>query len=131
MRRILMLLAPAMLIACGESPPEPAAASAPSAPRLHYPAKQPVSARLQLHATADGGRAAGIPAAWRGEVRFDGGVDANHCGIRRGEHPEIEPGGSYDVELVCAKPVRLPDDGSRGFRVLEDDREIGLGRVLP
>jgi hypothetical protein len=131
MRRILMLLAPAMLIACGEAPPERAAVAEPPAPRLHYPAKQPVPARLDLLATGDGGRAVAIPSAWRGEVHFDGGDQGNHCGIKRGDHPEIEPGGSYDVELVCTHAVRLPVDGSRGFRVLEDGREIGSGRVQP
>ncbi|GGJ98164.1 hypothetical protein [Luteimonas terricola] len=40
-------------------------------------------------------------------------------------------GASHELHLVCSAAVRLPDDGSRGFRVLEDGREIASGVVLP
>jgi hypothetical protein len=123
-----MLLAPALLAACGA--PQAPVADAPAPPRLHYPAKRPVPVRLDVRPAAEGGRVVAIPAAWRGDVRFDGG-DEGRCGIKRGALPELEPGGSYDVQLVCSHAVRLPDGGSRGFRVLEDGREIASGHVLP
>ncbi|HEY4529228.1 MAG TPA: hypothetical protein VIG97_02700 [Luteimonas sp.] len=132
--RLVLLLSSTLLAACGASPqgaPEPAAAtSAAAAPRLDFPAKMRIPARLDLLATADGGRAAAIPPAWRAEVEFDGGT-GSRCGFDRGEAAELEPGASHQVELLCNRAVQLPDDGRRGFRVIEAGRVVGSGVVLP
>lgn len=120
------LLAAALAACGGGQPPEPVE----PAPRLDFPAKQRFPARLDLRPTAEGGRATPIAGAWRGRFVFDGG-DGTRCGVDSGELPELEPGSSHQVNLVCAGAVALPDDGRRGFRVLEDDREIGSGVVLP
>ena len=131
--RSVLLLSSMLLAACSAAPgdaPDPAATAAPVAPRLDYPAKMRIPVRLNLLATADGGRAAAIPAAWRGEFEFDGGSNVR-CGFDRGEVAELAPGSSHEVKLLCAKAVRLADDGQRGFRVLEEGRVVGSGVVLP
>ncbi|MGY0612839.1 hypothetical protein ACW7GZ_09445 [Luteimonas sp. A537] len=125
-----MLLLPLALAACGDATQVPAVAT-PAPPPLDYQAKRPIPVRLDMRATADGGRAVAISGAWRGEVDFDGGDPAAHCGIKRDGIAAIEPGSSNEVHMLCARTVRLPDDGSRGFRVLEDGREIASGVVLP
>ena len=81
-------------------------------------------------ATAEGGRAVSLPLAWRGEFAFDGGTRMR-CGVDRGDHPEVTPGASHEVHLVCAGALHLPDDGGRGFRVVEDGHGIASGTVLP
>lgn len=129
--RLIMLLLPMLLAACGPSPqdtPAPAAAAPP--PRLDYPGKLGIPVRLDLLATADGGRAVAISRGWRGRVEFDGGSNAR-CAIGRGAVAELAPGSSHEVELICGAAVQLPGDGRRGFRVLEDGRKIGTGVVLP
>lgn len=129
-RRVAMLLLPLALAACGDAAQVPAAAT-PAPPLLDYQAKRSIPVRLDMLATADGGRAVAISGAWRGEVDFDGDEPNTQCGIRRGGLAAIEPGTSNEVHMVCTQTVRLPDDGSRGFRVLEDGREIASGVVLP
>ena len=129
--RPIMLLLPMLLAACGPSPQDTLApADAAPQPRLDYPGKLGIPVRLDLLATADGGRAAAISRGWRGDVEFDGG-SAARCAIDRGEVEELAPGSSHEVELICGAAVQLPDDGRRGFLVLEDGREIGAGVVLP
>lgn len=122
-----LALAAAALAACGATQPP---AGVEPAPRLDFPAKQRFPARLDLRPTADGGRVTPIAGAWRGRFVFDGG-DGTRCGIDSGEVAELDPGSSHRVQLVCAGAVALPDDGRRGFRVFEDEREIGSGVVLP
>lgn len=129
LRGLLALALPLALVACGGAKPEPEAA-APPPPRLDFAGKQGIPVRLDLRASADGGRAAAIAGAWRGEFVFDGG-STTRCGIDRGELPELQPGSSNELRLICARAVRLPDDGSRGFRLLEEGREVGSGVVLP
>ncbi|WP_133000398.1 hypothetical protein [Luteimonas arsenica] len=130
MRWIPMLL-PLVLAACGGAPQSAApAAAVPEPPRLDFSGKRPIPVRLDMLATADGGRAVAIAGAWRGEFEFDGG-DRTRCGIERGELAEIAPGSSHEVRLICTAAVRLPDDGSRGFRMLEDGAVIASGTVLP
>jgi len=129
---VLLLLAPALLAACGETAPPPAEPSADvaTAPaRLDFPGKTPIPVRLEMRATGDGGRGFGLPNGWRGEVAFAGGNTAR-CGVRGRDAGPIEPAGSYRVQLMCADAVRLPEAGDRGFRVLEDGREIASGEVL-
>lgn len=130
MRPILLLL-PILLAACGPAPQDAAAPSAAApAPRLDYPGKLGIPVRLDLLSAAEGGRAAPIAGAWRGEVEFDGGASAR-CGIDRGGLAELAPGSSHELRLICAGAVQLPEDGRRGFRVLEDGRPIASGVVLP
>lgn len=131
-RRALALALPVALAACGVSPQDPqAAATAPlPPPRLDFPGKHRIPVRLDMRPTDGGGRVVGIAGAWRGEFAFDGGGGAR-CAIDGGAADTIEPGTSHQVDLVCTAAVRLPDDGSRGFRVLEDGREIASGVVLP
>lgn len=121
---------PLVLAACGSPPQESPAAAATPPPRLDFPGKQRIPVRLDMRSTSDGGRPVGIAGAWRGEFAFDGG-GASRCAVDRGALASIEPGASHEVHLVCSVAVRLPDDGSRGFRVLEDGREIASGVVLP
>jgi len=128
-RLALALALPVSLAACGNATQEPVA-PAPAPPRLDFPGKHRIPVRLDMRATADGGRATAIAGAWRGEFAFDGGGVAR-CGIERGGAGAIEPGASHEVRLICAAPVRLSEGGSRGFRVLEDGREIASGAVLP
>ena len=129
--RPIMLLLPMLLAACGPSPQDTtAAAEAAPQPRLDYPGKLGIPVRLDLLATADGGRAVAISRGWRGDVEFDGGSKAR-CAIDRGQAVELAPGSSHEVELICGAAVQLPGDGGRGFRVLEDGREIAAGVVLP
>ena len=131
--RSVLLLSSILLAACGAAPPDapgPAAAPTPAGPRLDYPAKMRIPVRLDLLASADGGRASAIPTAWRGEVAFDGGSSVR-CALDRGEAGELAPGSSYEVKLLCAKAVQLPVDGQRGFRVIEEGRVVGSGVVLP
>ncbi|MEN1941454.1 hypothetical protein WCE39_10220 [Luteimonas sp. MJ174] len=128
--RVALLLLPVVLAACGEAAQAPAATIA-TPPRLDYPGKSSIPVRLDMRGTADGGRAVAIQGAWRGTVAFDGADDDAHCGIQRGGVAALEPGSSHDVHLICSRAVRLPDEGSRGFRVLEDGREIATGSVLP
>ena len=123
---VVALLAAALAACGGSRPSEPAE----PAPRLDFPAKQRFPARLDLRPTAEGGRATPVAGAWRGRFVFDGGDDTR-CGVDSGDVPELEPGSSHPVHLVCAGAVSLPDDGRRGFRVLEDGREVGSGLVLP
>ena len=127
---LLLLLLPMLLAACGPAPQDATApvAAKPSS-RLDFPAKLGIPVRLDMLATADGGRVVSIPAAWRGDVEFDGGTTMR-CGIDRGD-AELEPGSSHDVRLICARALALPDDGSRGLRVIEDGRPIASGVVLP
>lgn len=129
--RSVLLLSSMLLAACGapQDAPDPTP-TAPAGPRLDYPAKMRIPVRLDLLATADGGRAAAIPAAWRGDMEFDGGSSAR-CGLDRGEAGELAPGSSHEVRLICSRPVRLADDGPRGFRVVEEGRVVGSGVVLP
>lgn len=129
-RGLVVLALPLALAACGGAQPEPVAATVAPPPRLDFPGKRPIPVRLDMHATADGGRATGIAGAWRGEFAFDGGTTAR-CGISSGALPALEPGSSHEVRLVCTVAVRLPDDGSRGFRLIEDGREVASGTVLP
>lgn len=135
--RSVLLLSTLLLAACGAGPQgasgfetDDTAAANPAPPRLDYPAKMRIPVRLDLLATADGGRVAGIPAAWRGEVEFDGGARMR-CALVRNEAGELSPGSSHEVKLLCAKSVQLPGDGQRGFRILEEDRVVGSGVVLP
>ena len=128
-RGLLALVVPLVLIACGGAQPAPEPA-APPPPRLDFSGKQGIPVRLDLLATADGGRVAAIAGAWRGEFTFDGG-GTSRCGIDRGAVTALQPGSSHEVRLVCTGAVRLPDDGSRGFRLIEDGREVGSGVVLP
>lgn len=130
--RWIALLLPLALVACNapDGAVEPAVASVPEAPRLDFTGKRRIPVRLEMLATADGGRAVPIAGAWRGQVEFDGG-DSSQCAIARGALEEIAPGSRHEVGLVCGAAVRLPEDGSRGFRVLEDGRVIASGTVLP
>lgn len=132
MRPILPLLLPLLLAACGpasQAPQAPATAEAP-APRLDFAGKARIPVRLEMHPSDDGGRAVPLGGAWRGQLEFDGG-DAPRCGIDRGGLPELVPGSTYEVHVVCATAVQLPDDGRRGLRVMEDGRPIASGVVLP
>lgn len=130
MRAVLLLL-PLLLTACGPAPRD-AADTAPGAPkpRLDFPGKIGIPVRLDMAATAEGGRPVPLGGAWRGTVEFDGGT-TSHCGIDRGGIAELVPGNGYEVKLICARAVSLPDDGQRGFRVIEDGRPIASGVVLP
>ena len=131
MRRILILMLPLTLAACGQAPEQAAPAAAePAPPRLDFAAKAPIPARLDLLSAAEGGREYPIAGAWRGEFAFDGGKSLR-CAIDRGGLGELAPGSSHEVHLVCAGSLALPDDGRRGFRVMEDGRAIGWGVVLP
>lgn len=127
MRVPLWLLPTMLLVACGQAPQAPVAEAVP--PRLDFPGKQRIPVRLHLRGGAEG-RGAAIAGAWRGDVEFDGG-DRSRCAIDRGDLPALEPGSSHEVRLVCGSAVRLPGDGSRGFRVTEDGREVASGTVLP
>ena len=128
--RPIVLLLPMLLAACGPAPQDAAApvAATPS-PRLDFPAKLKIPVRLDMLATADGGRAVPIPPGWRGEVEFDGGTTMA-CGMDRGG-AELAPGSSHEVRLFCTRALALPDDGRRGLRVIEDGRPIASGVVLP
>ena len=129
---VLLVVLPVAVLACGEADrPEALAATEAAAapPRLDFPGKNPIPVRLDMRATADGGRAFGLPPGWRGEVAFAGG-NTTRCGVRSGDAGPIDPGASYRVQLMCGDAVRLPDAATRDFRVLEDGREIASGEVL-
>lgn len=126
----LALALPLVLAACGGAPQQPEAAATVAPPRLDYPGRHRIPVRLEMRATADGGRVVGIAGAWRGQFIFDGGDDVR-CAVDGGDAGTIEPGSIHEVHLVCSGAVRLPDDGSRGVRVLEDGQEIASGAVLP
>lgn len=132
--RSTLLLSSLLLAACGATPPDvpdtAATTTAPAAPRRDFPAKMRIPVRLDLLATADGGRATDIPAAWRGQVEFDGGASAR-CSLSHDNASGLAPGTSHELKLLCASAVQLPDDGQRGFRVLEEGRVVGSGVVLP
>lgn len=127
----LALALPLAFAGCDGSPGgQPEAAATVPPPTLDYPGRHRIPVRLDMRATADGGRAYAIAGAWRGRFVFDGGDDVR-CAVDRGDAETIEPGSRHEVRLVCSGAVRLPDDGSRGFRVLEDGQEIASGVVLP
>lgn len=133
MRTTLLFPLVLLLAACAPEPqpqPQPPAAAEPAAPRLDFAAKQKIPVALDMHATADGGRAVAISGAWRGEVDFDGG-DRMRCAIDRDGLAELAPGTRHEVYLLCSGAVRLADGGGRGVRVTEDGREIASGLVLP
>lgn len=120
------------LVACGAQPPEHVgdAANAARPPRLDFAAKSRVPVRLEMRATADGGRVAPFAGGYRVDVEFEG-TATTRCAVSRGDIPEIAPGSRHEVALMCGDAVRLADGGSRGFRVIEDGREVGSGVVLP
>lgn len=130
----LALLAPLLLAACdGRQDPAPAA-HVPAAEAERVPPRQSarriLEARIDMPATADGGRAAAFPPAWRGEVVFEGGA-SEQCGIKPLDDGELAPGGSYRVRLVCARRVTLPEAASGRLRVLEEGREVASGSLTP
>jgi hypothetical protein len=129
--RPILLLFPILLAACGPAPQQaPVPSAATPAPRVDFPGKMGIPVRLDLLDEAGGGRATPLAGAWRGEVEFDGGT-RSRCGIDRDGAADLSPGSSHELRLVCAGAVRLPGDGRRGFRVLEDGRPIASGVVLP
>jgi hypothetical protein len=64
------------------------------------------------------------------DVEFEGAA-TTRCAVHRGDLPEIAPGSSHEVALMCGNALRLGEGGNRAFRVLEDGREVGSGVVLP
>lgn len=120
------------LAACGAEAPEQAhGADEPVAPlRMDFTAKSKVPVRLELRATEDGGRVAPIAGGYRVDVEFEGAA-TTRCAVIRGDIPEIAPGSRHDVALMCGDAVRLAEGGSRGFRLIEEGREVGSGVVLP
>lgn len=116
--------------ACGRDPAPAGEAPAPAGPRLDFPAKHPIDVELELRAPEDGGRAVPIAGAWRGQVLFDGGAEPVSCAVIRAGG-ELGPGVTHQAQLRCVSAVALPDDGRRGFLLLEDGAGIGSGTVLP
>lgn len=130
---VLLFLVTPVLAACGDTahaPAQPSAAAGPAPARLDFPAKTRIPVRLDMRASTEGGRAFGLPRGWRGEVAFAGREGTSRCSVRAADAGPIEPGGSYRTQLVCGDAVRLAADGGRGFRVIEDGREIASGEVL-
>ena len=129
----LAIVLAAGLAACGGQPPEQAGAAGESAaatPRTHFRAKSHIPVRLDMRATADGGRVAPFAGGYRVEVEFEGASSAR-CAVDRGGLAEIAPGSSQPAALLCGAAVELAEGGSRGFRLLEDGNEVGGGVVLP
>jgi translation elongation factor EF-Tu-like GTPase len=118
------------LAACGAQQPEQVDAPAAAAPRMDFAARSRVPVRLDMRATADGGRVAPFAGGYRVDVEFDGAMKTR-CAVSRGELPEIAPGSSHEVALRCKDALSLPEGGSRAFRLVEDGREVGSGVVLP
>jgi translation elongation factor EF-Tu-like GTPase len=121
------------LAACGRDAPDgvdEAAVVAAAAPRMEFSRRGRVPVRLDMRATSDGGRAAPFAGGYRVDVEFEGAT-TTRCAISRGDLPEIAPGSSHEVALMCSDAVSLAEGGSRGFRLIEDGREVGSGVVLP
>ena len=83
-----------------------------------------------MRATADGGRVAPFAGGYRVDVEFEGSA-TTRCAVSRGGIAEIAAGSSHEGALMCSNAVRLAEGGSRGFRLIEDGREVGSGVVLP
>lgn len=119
--------------ACGGQPPEQAGAAAEavaSPPRMDFSARHKIPVRLDMRATSDGGRSAPFSGGYRVDVAFEDAA-TTRCAVSRGGLPEIAPGSSQVVALMCSNAVRLAEGGSRGFRLIEDGKDVGGGVVLP